>query len=592
MLDDELREQLAEWVRPVTTVPVPDIRVLRRRARKRGMRRAAAAAVVTAVVAAAAVGVVVSLPGTGSVLSRGGSTLPVAGSPPSWSAAPGTRTHGAWQPAGPPLAADASPAVAPYIVIPGYGGDGTAQVRDVFTGQTMVTVQPPPGQFVVGVAAAGDDRTFVLQAEMGGQQQEINGRKVGPPRNPTTVAFDELRLGPDGRPISLVSVLTVPAGDSQSGFAISQDASMLAYANTENNGFETVSLATGTRRSWAPVGRATVAPFSLSWAGDRTLAFEWSTGDNNPPGVGIRVLDVTAPGNLVQASRLIIPYGQYCAATEACQDDPLITPDGSKVMVTRVVAVGDNYADTVVEYSARTGQRLADVMPTIRTPYTGPPCVPLWTDPSGEQVISFCGGHGERYDHGHLSQVTLHPPMYGMNFGALFAWLWVGQAGRGPANLHVMPVDFASFAAALRDLGVAGQVRELPEPAPTAATAAAQLGCEVGAIANSLIFSADGAPLLVMTSGAHRVDTTRVAALVGASAVTRADARSVREWTGQAIGGVAPVGHPAPIRTLVDTWLDKYDVVWAAAGHPHTVFPTSFAELIRITGGTPAEVGS
>ena len=154
-----------------------------------------------------------------------------------------------------------------------------------------------------------------------------------------------------------------------------------------------------------------------------------------------------------------------------------------------------------------------------------------------------------------------------------------------------MPVDFTDFAAVLRDKGVTGQVRELPEPAPTAATAAAQLGCEVRAIANSLIFSADGAPLLVMTSGAHRVDTTRVATLVGASVVQRADARSVREWTGQAIGGVAPVGHPAPIRTLVDTWLESCDVVWAAAGHPHTVFPTSFAELIRITDGTPADVG-
>jgi prolyl-tRNA editing enzyme YbaK/EbsC (Cys-tRNA(Pro) deacylase) len=114
----------------------------------------------------------------------------------------------------------------------------------------------------------------------------------------------------------------------------------------------------------------------------------------------------------------------------------------------------------------------------------------------------------------------------------------------------------------------------------------------VGAIANSLIFNADGAPLLVMTSGAHRVLEPGVAALVGAVLVRRADARSVREWTGQAIGGVAPVGHPAPIRTLVDTWLDKYDVVWAAAGHPHTVFPTSFAELLRITGGTPADVGA
>jgi prolyl-tRNA editing enzyme YbaK/EbsC (Cys-tRNA(Pro) deacylase) len=152
-------------------------------------------------------------------------------------------------------------------------------------------------------------------------------------------------------------------------------------------------------------------------------------------------------------------------------------------------------------------------------------------------------------------------------------------------------VDFSQFASALRSLGVAGEVRVLPESAPTAAAAAAQLGCEVGAIANSLVFAADGAPLLVMTSGAHRVDTSRVAALIGASEVTRADARSVREWTGQVIGGVGPVAHPAPIRTLVDTWLAKYDVVWAAAGHPHTVFPTSFDELLRITSGVPADVG-
>jgi prolyl-tRNA editing enzyme YbaK/EbsC (Cys-tRNA(Pro) deacylase) len=147
------------------------------------------------------------------------------------------------------------------------------------------------------------------------------------------------------------------------------------------------------------------------------------------------------------------------------------------------------------------------------------------------------------------------------------------------------------FSALLRTLGVRGEVRMLPESAKTAALAAAGIGCEVGAIANSLVFSADGAPLLVMTSGAHRVDTGRVAGLIGAGSVDRADARSVREWTGQAIGGVAPVGHPAPIRTLVDPWLDKYDQVWAAAGHPHTVFPTSYAELLRITGGTPAEVG-
>ena len=149
-----------------------------------------------------------------------------------------------------------------------------------------------------------------------------------------------------------------------------------------------------------------------------------------------------------------------------------------------------------------------------------------------------------------------------------------------------------NVAAVLRELGVPGEVRELPEPAPTAATAAAQLGCTVGAIANSLVFSADGEPLLVLTSGAHRVDTTRVAALIGATAVKRADPDFVRRSTGQVIGGVAPVGHPEPLRTLVDTWLEPYDVIWAAGGHAHMVFPTSFAELIRITLGTPAAVGA
>ena len=144
----------------------------------------------------------------------------------------------------------------------------------------------------------------------------------------------------------------------------------------------------------------------------------------------------------------------------------------------------------------------------------------------------------------------------------------------------------------LREQGVTGQVRELPDPAPTAATAAAQLGCEVAAIANSLVFSADGAPLLVLTSGAHRVDTGMVAAQLGCSTVRRASPEFVRSSTGQAIGGVAPVGHPRQIRTLVDRWLAGYDVVWAAAGHPHTVFPTSFAELVRITSGAPADVAA
>lgn len=149
----------------------------------------------------------------------------------------------------------------------------------------------------------------------------------------------------------------------------------------------------------------------------------------------------------------------------------------------------------------------------------------------------------------------------------------------------------AHVASVLLALGVPGQVRELDEPAPTAVTAAAQLGCDVGAIANSLVFNADGAPLLVLTSGAHRVDTAKVAAELGVVKVGRADPEFVYAATGQRIGGVAPVGHPQTIRTLVDTALAPYEVVWAAAGHAHTVFPTSFEELVRITGGVPADVG-
>ena len=143
----------------------------------------------------------------------------------------------------------------------------------------------------------------------------------------------------------------------------------------------------------------------------------------------------------------------------------------------------------------------------------------------------------------------------------------------------------------LRAAGATGEVRHLPDSARTAATAAAQLGIEVGAIANSLVFDVGGEPLLVLTSGAHRVEETQVAGLLGVPAIARATPEFVRRHTGQAIGGVAPIGHPEPIGTLVDIELARYEQVWAAAGHPHTVFPTTYDELLRLTGGTPAEVG-
>ncbi|WP_281905161.1 YbaK/EbsC family protein [Phytohabitans aurantiacus] len=134
------------------------------------------------------------------------------------------------------------------------------------------------------------------------------------------------------------------------------------------------------------------------------------------------------------------------------------------------------------------------------------------------------------------------------------------------------------------------QVRMLPDAVHTAAAAAAALGVEVGQIANSLIFDAGGEPLLVLTSGAHRVDTAKVAADLGLAALKRATPEFVRAHTGQAIGGVAPLGHPKPVRTLVDTALAGYPEIWAAGGVPRAVFPTTYTELLRITAATPAEV--
>jgi prolyl-tRNA editing enzyme YbaK/EbsC (Cys-tRNA(Pro) deacylase) len=150
--------------------------------------------------------------------------------------------------------------------------------------------------------------------------------------------------------------------------------------------------------------------------------------------------------------------------------------------------------------------------------------------------------------------------------------------------------DALAAADARTAAGEPPEVVVLDEAVHTAVAAAEALGVEVGQIANSLIFDADGEPLLVLTSGAHRVDTAKVAAGLGLSALRRATPEFVREHTGQAIGGVAPVGHPKPVRTVVDTTLAAYPVIWAAGGVPRAVFPITYPELLRITDGTAADV--
>jgi prolyl-tRNA editing enzyme YbaK/EbsC (Cys-tRNA(Pro) deacylase) len=160
--------------------------------------------------------------------------------------------------------------------------------------------------------------------------------------------------------------------------------------------------------------------------------------------------------------------------------------------------------------------------------------------------------------------------------------------------------------AILQAAGLPGRVRMLDEAVSTARAAAQHLGCPVGAIANSLIFETfmaasvgtreqpketdAGTPLLIMTSGAHRVDMTTVGEQLGMQ-LRRASPAFVREHTGQPIGGVAPVGHPKPIRTIVDRALAEFHELWAAGGIPHAVFPLTYAELLVLTDGAEANVG-
>lgn len=148
----------------------------------------------------------------------------------------------------------------------------------------------------------------------------------------------------------------------------------------------------------------------------------------------------------------------------------------------------------------------------------------------------------------------------------------------------------ARVQAALSAAGSSATVTELPESAHSAAEAAAVLGVEVGQIAKSLVFVADGVPVLVVLSGADRLDPTRLGAHLGAAHVGRADAEAVRAATGFPIGGVSPVAHPPGLVVLVDRAVADHDVVWAAAGTPRAVFPTSFTELLEVTDAVPVDV--
>jgi prolyl-tRNA editing enzyme YbaK/EbsC (Cys-tRNA(Pro) deacylase) len=150
--------------------------------------------------------------------------------------------------------------------------------------------------------------------------------------------------------------------------------------------------------------------------------------------------------------------------------------------------------------------------------------------------------------------------------------------------------SIAHFRAALAAAGGTGRIVVLPASVHTAALAAQALGCEVGAIANSLLFDTGRGPVLILTSGAHRVHTGKVAADLGVARLTRATPDFVRQHTGQVIGGVSPTGHPRPVPTYLDRALRQYREIWAAAGHPTAVFSTTYDELRSLTSATELDV--
>jgi len=379
MDDEELRSSLADVMSAAKRRGIPDVGVLRRRARSRLLRRVAAACTVTVVIVAIGLGVNAGLQGGGHAGHPRHSGGPAATS--------GTGTQSTWYPGRwfPALrlpAADAGPSVAPYLVE--ISSPTSTYVASVASGAQVAQVSEPANVSYFGVAAAGDDHTFLLASMVG-----------------KAIQFYEVRVGPGSLPGLPVLVLSVPAKSMVPAstaviidFAISPDASMLAYSTL--TGFEVVSLATGQATSWPAAGGYAG---SFSWAGnDRTLAFDWSS-KSDPAQSGLRLLDTWATGSLPQASRLVIPLGGSSGIGGS--GDPVMTPDTSKVFIPVFTGLSDDNPPTggvVDEYSTRTGRVVKAVTPRIRVAAGAGNadwalCQVLWTDASGSQVASYCASN-------------------------------------------------------------------------------------------------------------------------------------------------------------------------------------------------------
>lgn len=423
MLDDELREQLASWARSTDRLPVPGIAALRERARRR--RRVRAAGLVGALAVTGAVaGLVVAELAIGA--GQRGTTGPQVGQ---HSRRPSVREHHRVPPVRtrPPAPDSAGPATAPYfIMIRSQQAPADLVVQDWMTGRTVGTVQPPVlgseqgsgvqgAQGFIGVGAAADDRTFVL---------EDNG---GPGSGQAT-GFYELRLATSGHPLPLTR-LAVPAAAvaHASAFAISPDGRQLAVEVTSGQhiSIEVVSLSSGALRTWRSTGPGQVS--SLSWAGERHLVFDWIAA-GSPAGSeqasGLHLLPVAGPGGTLLPAPLItaqsVSFNGYSGLS-----DPLVSADGTAVFVTMSNGSGSNPSAEVVQISLLTGRPVRAVLPAVSESGMGSWCGALWSDPSGQQVTAICGPDEQgTVTDGQLSPRNLHVPIYNESVprAAFIAW--------------------------------------------------------------------------------------------------------------------------------------------------------------------------
>ena len=339
-----------------------------------------------------------------ALASAGCAAAPFA---PRLAAAPSPQA--AWHRAGPLPKGDAGLRAAPYFI---QIFDGRAQVIDSATGKVTAIIGRSRAGYLTGAAAAGDDRTFVLAAELSATSQLLT-------------RYYELRLDDGGIPGPLWPLAVPPMSGQQLPFAVSPDGSELAVSDPgaippARGQIVVVSLATGTARAW----RASVpgGAESLSWAGDSLLAFDWmNPWRRNPatdPHAGVRLLDTSAPGrSLLAASRLLIPASARLGSYTGVYN-PLITADGSKLFA--AMEAGSSHKVVVAEFSARTGHLQRAVTAPATESGQGAWCGAVWTDPSGQHALAACYLLF-KVDHGRFTRVWLRSPGTSAG-GNSFAW--------------------------------------------------------------------------------------------------------------------------------------------------------------------------